>query len=299
MKKLTAVILAAVIALSFASCGSKENADDTAKEKDTEATSNPDIAGDIIGELTPDKPVDIPKTVDISEQDLTWEEADNGAVITAYTGSETAIRIPDTVGGIPVISIGESTFENSSLLVIELPDTVETIEKKAFYYSTNLLSVKLGNNTIEIKDKAFDGCVSLSKIELGKKIKTIGWMAFAACASLTKISLPQSVEMIGNGAFVMSGLTSIKIPETVTTLGEGCFQTCKSLKTVVIGDGISKLPRKGFEACTSLETVTIPDTVTDIGTYCFRDCVNVVLTVPSGSAAEAYAIDNGISYVNK
>ena len=52
-----------------------------------------------------------------------------------------------------------------------------------------------------------------------------------------------------------------------------------------------------FSYCSSLTSVTIPDSLTSIGTDAFGNCHWLTLTVPRGSNAEKYAVENGIPAV--
>ena len=71
----------------------------------------------------------------------------NTAIITGYTGSDSAMVIPDTLGGYPVTGIGAYAFSGcSSLESIEIPDTVTNIGGHAFQNCTSLSSVQLSPN---------------------------------------------------------------------------------------------------------------------------------------------------------
>ena len=62
--------------------------------------------------------------------------------VSAYSGSSSSVTIPATVNGYNVIRVGEAAFEgNTALTSIDLPDTIQTIGKRAFANCTNLASV--------------------------------------------------------------------------------------------------------------------------------------------------------------
>ena len=55
--------------------------------------------------------------------------SDNSVTISGYTGNDTSVKIPDSIGGKSVESIGNSAFKgNYKLKSIEIPDTVKSID---------------------------------------------------------------------------------------------------------------------------------------------------------------------------
>ena len=83
------------------------------------------------------------------------------AVITAYTGEEVYLRIPDTLDGYPVCAVGDRAFENR----------------------TNLRTVTLPDSVVSVGWFAFSGCVSLEKISVPASVSAIGYGAFQNCGS--------------------------------------------------------------------------------------------------------------------
>jgi hypothetical protein len=59
--------------------------------------------------------------------------------VLSYSGSEASLVIPETVQGLTVVEIGEEAFMNNTTLVsIDLPDTITVIQARAFKGCTNL-----------------------------------------------------------------------------------------------------------------------------------------------------------------
>ncbi len=115
-------------------------------------------------------PVTITASAAAAESDFEYEENDGGITIYWYNGSDSEIVIPDTIGGMPVTTIGSSAFYDcTSLTTIEIPDSVTTIGSYAFY-----------------------GCTSLTTIEIPDSVTTIGSSAFSGCTSLTTVNAPCS-----------------------------------------------------------------------------------------------------------
>lgn len=88
----------------------------------------------------------------------TYMEGENGtATITAYNGSETDIKVPDTLGNCKVVEIANQVFtEVEGVETIEVPEGIEKIGDYAFAGNSSLVSIKLpksvtsiGNNIIQ------------------------------------------------------------------------------------------------------------------------------------------------------
>ena len=67
-------------------------------------------------------------------------------------------------------------------------------------------------------------------------------------------------------------ITSVTIPAGITKIGSGSFSGYESIETVTIPSSVTSIERSAFSGCTSLKTVTIPSGVTSIGEYVFAGC---------------------------
>jgi hypothetical protein len=72
-----------------------------------------------------------------------------------------------------------------------------------------------------------------------------------------------------------SDTTSLVIPNSVTSIEEEAFKDYKSLKSVTIGNGVTRIRNYAFQGCTSLTSISIPNSVTNIGIDIFRKCTSL------------------------
>lgn len=129
--------------------------------------------------------------------------------------------------------IKESTFANTQLAEIALPDSVQTIEKGAFkrFLGTSL---RLPEELTTIGDNAFESSGNLTNVEFNEKLEIIGKEVFIGCTGIEEAILPDSVISIGEGAF--SGCTAIakiKIGSNVSYVGNRAFYETRNVSSLV------------------------------------------------------------------
>ena len=104
-----------------------------------------------------------------------------------------------------------------------VPDKIERIEEKAFYFNDDIEKVTLPKSLRTIGKSAFGGCSSLSVVEFGKGLKEIEDRAFDDCP-LQNVKIPSSVTSIGRSAFTPGeGFGRIELPEKLESLGYYAF----------------------------------------------------------------------------
>jgi len=94
--------------------------------------------------------------------------------------------------------IGYSSFVNTNISSITIPDGVITIGSSAFAY-TSLESVELGSVRY-IEDYAFSG-TKLSNIVIPSTVVSIGNSAFAGTSFLTSLTIPDETFYLGDNSF--------------------------------------------------------------------------------------------------
>ena len=164
---------------------------------------------------------------------IIYDKSDDGtyAMVVAYDGSATKIRIADTYEGLPVKTIYNNAFQNKEITFVIIPDSVTSIGSAAFC-----------------------DCSDLTSIVIPDSVTSIGDAAFYCCFDLTSIVIPDSVTSIGNSAFTnCNKLISIVIPNSVTTIGDRAFSSCFGLTSVVIGDSVTFIGSEAFNGCSKLQ----------------------------------------------
>ena len=178
---------------------------------------------------------------------------ENGdATITKYYGVAFALVIPDTLGGHPVVGIGNDVFKDDPFLMsVQIPDTVRNIG-----------------------GRAFSGCKALTQVNLPTSLETLGASAFATCP-ITSITVPASLESchyIYPPFANCARLKTIRFAEGVTKIATGLFGDCSGLESIVIPEGVSVIDDNAFDGCENLKSVSLPSTLLSINKAAFANC---------------------------
>ena len=228
-----------------------------------------------------------------------FEYASDGSTITItkYIGLGGLVIIPSLIGGLPVVSLGDYSFQNSAsitnvvipnsvtsigssvfsgcskLVGVTIPGSVGSIGSRAFLVCGRLKSIIIPDGVTDIPDSLFDYCGNLVSVTLPPSLRSIGSYSFANCSSLTSLTIPPGITSIGDYAFNFCALANvINLPDSVTNIGSYAFRYCSLLTGANLpcntGDG-------AFENCSGLQYVTISDNVTSLGSGTFGGCANL------------------------
>ncbi len=156
----------------------------------------------------------------------------------------------------------------------------------------------LGAEVTQIYDNAFYGKTSVSEISFEKAtgLRSIGKNAFCGCTGVSSLSIPRWVTEAGFGAFQgCTSLKSVSLGGGLTSIAPQLFYDCPSLKTLSLPDTITSIGGYAFADCGSLKLTFIPDSVTEIAPTAFRGSSKAVICCFSGSRAQEFAAEQGIS----
>ncbi len=201
---------------------------------------------------------------------ITYTPYAEGVKIIGVTGRTAEIRIPDHIGGLPVIAIAPYAFAvqaeaevsetetpaqlsfaegedmprkaplkevtGEALKRLYLPDTIREMGAYAFGGCSALEVIHLPEHLSVLPDHVFAGCISLKQIALPPQLSVIEGYAFYDCRSLEKLRIPETVQKIGAYAcYNCRKMEEINIPRETTDLGTGLFLNCDKLTSISFG----------------------------------------------------------------
>lgn len=234
MKKILALSLAAMLALSIVGCS---------KNDDT-------TLGDA------DDGVEIVEDAVIAYEGHTFgysvnEDGDYEITSVNYKGADMIdIKIPESIDGRPVSGIAADAFKADVFIKsVVIPSSVTYISDFAFYGCTGITEIVIPNSVTEIGQGAFRDCTALAKITFSNTLKTIDNYAFWNCSALEAIAIPATVETIGDGAFFNCvKISEVVVPASVKTVGIAAFFYCDALAKVTFEGNEVKFPVDADEA---------------------------------------------------
>jgi hypothetical protein len=84
------------------------------------------------------------------------------------------------------------------------------------------------------------------------------------------------------------------VGENVTSIGERAFQACYSLTSIVIPAGVTSIGERAFQICYPLTSVVIPAGVISIGELAFSACYSLTsIVIPAGVTSIGASAFNG------
>ena len=210
----------------------------------------------------------------------------------AFTACPSLTLIKVAAGNPTYTSNTGSLYKNDTLVLYAglshalMSDDTKVIGKGAFFGRSDIDMVRIPSGVTSIGDYAFSGCLSLKNAKIPDNVTTLGKGCFMSCSSLENVSFGKSLKAIP----------------------ESCFHSCSSLKNVPITDNITSIGDNAFYSCSNIERLYIPPTVTSIGKDALgrrydvrssstKNIPDFVIRVKTGSAAEKYASEYGISFV--
>ena len=129
-----------------------------------------------------------------------------------------------------VTAIGDSGFynyfwpeSNEPITSVNIPNSVITIGRNAFYLVFSITNLTFGNSVETIGDYSFEGANPPSLV-LPDSLKYIGNFSMKHMFRVTSLVIPNNVTFIGEDAFDRSPLTSLTLGRSVTTIGPGAFR---------------------------------------------------------------------------
>ncbi len=240
----------------------------------------------------------------------------------AFTGCTVlkSVEIPDGV-----TEIGDDTFARCTALTSAvIGNGVKRIGANAFGFCNSLMRVVIGSSVTEIEENAFKDCEKLIQVFNLSSLKiivgdvahgSVAYFAVKVYTDLTEwndlyvteegltfcenddvvylvayngetenLTLPDSYfgknyEIYDYAFYSCNTVKSIVIGDGVTAIGKYAFAFADKLETVIIGDSVKSIGDHAFASCDSLTSVVIGDGVTVIDQYAFYLCYNLASVI--------------------
>lgn len=266
--------------------------------------------------------------------ELLYTAQDGKVVIYGYKGSGSELHVPAYIDDNKVCEIAREAFMScDTLQSVYFPDTLTIIGPCAFYKNTVIQKVSLPDGLEEIRANAFNGCTNLTDINIPKSVTKLGeacirgipfwkdrdnWYkdAFLFINDILidvqpwidkeLVVIKEGTKAIGDYAMSKSETKRVILPGSVKSIGVDAFYDCRNLESVYIPEGVTEISASAFHNCTNLTEVTIPASVESIGRFAFgyksegwnTEPYGLTIKGYSGTAAEEYADQNGITFVD-
>ena len=210
----------------------------------------------------------------------------------------TSVNIPTSV-----TNIGQEAFDNCGLT--SLPSGWD---RSGITYGNNpfagcpITSITFPDSWTSIPNYFCCNMKQLASVDFGHTVSTIGSHSFDSCTALTAVNIPSNVTKLVSHCFYRSGVTSVtgmnRTDLTVennafaesklqsadisnwTVVPGGCFNSCKDLSSVTLGEGLKTISANAFEKCSSLTAISLPSTLEKMENYCFKE--SGLTALPSG-----------------
>ena len=217
------------------------------------------------------------------------------------------------------VTVGDNVILGASAFALDPQKNKTTAQGSAYgqtvyyvSYTSALTSLTIGKN-VEIGASAFYGASKLTSVTMGEGA-VIGDMAFYNASSLTAVNGLDKATVIGARAFtgdMLNQYTDKSLTKKATTtnsyiykyhapqltslnlaaaveIGEYAFAYCTGLKTVVLGEGITKIPAGAFYYNNSLTSCNL-ENITSVGDHAFYACALPAIEIPNVTEIGAYA----------
>ncbi len=209
----------------------------------------------------------------------------DGWYVSAESGAQNTLSgelvIPDSVEGIPVIGISDYAFRNCrKLTAVTVPDSVKVIGLGAFNACSGLGEIQLpfvgrSEESTDYFETSFGYIFGTDYYSNAVNVE--GWSGtYCIPAALSSVTL-NGAEWIENYAFRnCTMLKTVTLGDSMTRIGAYAFENCTALTEFTLPGSVTEIPEQMFRGCTALSRVRFDaDTLTSIAPYAFYNCVSL------------------------
>lgn len=136
----------------------------------------------------------------------------------------------------------------------------------------------------------------ITSVTFHSGIESIGENAFSGCASLENVFGSATLKVVGQNAFYNTAWLGMQ-DEAVLTIGKALYSYTGAEEWAFVPSGMYSITAGAFAASEAMKYLVIPESVSVIGEGIVEDCAALeTIFGAEGSAAEAFAEENGISF---
>lgn len=171
----------------------------------------------------------------------------------------------------PIYYAGKLLLNGELIKDLVIPEGVETINANAFYNCQSLESVKFPTTIKRVDTGAFASCDNLKRYEFESLSNYLG---------IEYASVEDKLPLINSGRIYIGGnvcdmFEVLVWPENLKRVPPFALAGEKTLKGVVLPDGIEEIGEMAFYHCSGLSEINIPASVETIGVKAFDYCRNL------------------------
>lgn len=180
----------------------------------------------------------------LTEGDFTYQLYTDHAVLTAYTGEDVFVSVPEEADGLLVTAIKGAFAGNTAVQLVDLPKTVTAVS-----YGTGGIG-------------AFENCTALQAVSMILTSR-VEYHSFRNCSALQTATLPQTVTFVGAGAFAAcTGLNTLRVYSSDCTFGAASAVPAETVLYGYAGSTAQAYAKKYDRTFLSFGTVTTAATTT-------------------------------------
>ncbi len=285
MKKILALILAALLIFCMVACSKKEEEEtgDDDNKSQAESTVKTD-AGTFEYGTNEEGDYEItafsPAALDPVELTLP-KETDDGRDIVGISSDAFKTRLTVKSVAIPetYLYIGDYAFYGcDNLEKVTMADSVTEIGQGAFQNCPKLATLTLSKGIVTVSEDAFRGCAAITEVDLSGAAQVIEQGAFFGCAELTKITISDKINYVSAYAFSNADKITYTVADGAKYLGNAenpylvlvCAEDL-DVETCKVNDKTKLIADRAFAYCSYLDRIELGDAVTVINGTCFEN----------------------------
>ncbi len=183
------------------------------------------------------------------------------------------VAIPAECDGMKIAAIGKEAFkDNTEIIDVYVPNTVQSIGEGAFSGCTALREVNVENTLQSVGKNAFAGTAWYTE-HADEELMILDDIVLVSVAdTVTQLSVPSGITVIADSACECRiQLTFVSLVSSAVYIGARSFYGCTSLREVIIPSGIKYIGDYAFSE-SAIEYVVLPATVLSVGKGAFKGC---------------------------